>query len=188
MSQYLEKFAAPQMLESTSPDEKFAEIGKSDLSRSERNQGIILLSGESVDIPNRLYQGWGRPEDSGLSGTEQIMVACLLTRFHDGYLRERWLHYLLTVITWWAVPYVLMLLGEYVPPIGMIIHDHYERMDPRSDEARTVVRLCEDNPGFIQLLERRCISYWNVYYREEYPHKDSYPSLCTVRYLNSLTV
>lgn len=123
-------------------------------------------------IPERMYD---KPISSRLvnkmTDQQQMIAACLFSRHHDGFVRQNQLEKILSFknVYPWVLPYVIRLSGEYVKEILHVIYDNRRRLD-----TEELNRFLLDNPVFHQLIESRVISYWNAYYREEYPDRSSY--------------
>jgi hypothetical protein len=100
-----------------------------------------------------------------------LIGACLGTRHHDGHLREECLATVLCVEEPWVVPFVVQLVGEYVLPIVELI----ERTIPQVCETLYAQYVSENRAQF-ETLGRRVVSYWNAYYRTEYPKLSDYPA------------
>lgn len=131
----------------------------------------VLVQNERVEIPGRLYYHPRHFQNEGQALTRpERIAACLGTRHHDGFVRERCLRNLLPAIEPWAVPYVVALLGEYVLPIIEIIEAHYQTADLEPYAAF----LAENTPYF-KTTERRVMSYWDAYYRHAFPRRETYP-------------
>ncbi len=66
------------------------------------------------------------------------------------------------------MPYVLRLIGEYVPGISAVLLQGIGRFNPK--ELNSFLKA---NPELYELVQRQAISYHNEYYREipltEYP-------------------
>jgi hypothetical protein len=64
----------------------------------------ITVDGEEVAIPGRIYHDVLRPSDtpSGFTATQQTVLACLYSRHHHGYTRQRWLPTLLASTDPWS--------------------------------------------------------------------------------------
>lgn len=97
------------------------------------------------------------------------MYACLLTRHHDGYVRQRYLERILSVAEPWVAPFVLQLTGEYVIEILDTCETHIQALDPALYGA-----FIRDNPEYFQLIHNRMISYWDCYYRTLYKRRSDY--------------
>lgn len=131
----------------------------------------ILVENVPVAIPGRLYCHPRHFQNEGhaLTRPERI-AACLGTRHHDGFVRERCLRNLLPVTEPWAVPYVIALLGEYVLPIIEIIEVHFQTAD-----LEPYVDFLTANAAYFKTTERRVTSYWDAYYRQAFPRQETYP-------------
>ena len=69
----------------------------------------------------------------------------------------------------WVVPYVVALIGEYVIEILVTIQDRLDLVAPDSPDRRRYGRFVIENPEFFERVTRRVTSYWNCYYRFDFP-------------------
>lgn len=143
--------------------------------------GPIVLSGEPIRIPMRIYF----PEEillhqSNLTDLQRCMLACIYTRHHNGLVREQQLGLLFGASKLWVIPFIIQLIGEYVIEIVELIGRNRAML--RSPQLSAFI---EENPRFIDLTKRRATSYWNCYYRQQFPCKDDYPGLRLFRYLEA---
>ncbi|MEN9360996.1 MAG: hypothetical protein RL095_2531 [Verrucomicrobiota bacterium] len=123
--------------------------------------GPIVVEGERLHIPCRVY--FSEPTIGDLAQlpvTSEIVIRCLLTRHHDGYVRETHLRSILPLRLPWVPPFVIQLLGEYVIEIQNLIHMNLDVI-----RNPTYSQFIEDNREFITLTRQRIISYWNCYHR-----------------------
>jgi hypothetical protein len=130
-------------------------------------------------IPSRIYNA---PPDraalAGLSSRQVLMLHCLYTRHHDGYVRQRHLRYLLDVDEPWVAPYVVALIGEYVVEIIEDITDGLGAIaTPGSWQRRLYGRFARDNRIYIELTRQRVWSYWRDYYSGQYSRPSRHASL-----------
>ncbi|HEY8322567.1 MAG TPA: hypothetical protein VIG46_12325 [Candidatus Baltobacteraceae bacterium] len=119
----------------------------------------VLVEGEDVDIPYRIYTA----RDYGLwtaSPRQRSMVAALLTRHANGYVREANLRLILSLPEPWIAPFVVQLTGEYVWHILALIWESVDALD-RSVYAAFL----RANPAYYERTRQRVISYWDCYYR-----------------------
>jgi hypothetical protein len=136
----------------------------------------VTVEGEQVFIPVRIHfrsepqQHHLEPERSG------PMADCLLSRSTDGYLRHSALRRIVSLNQPWSVPYVVFLLGEYVVEIA----EEIQRMLPNMDVA-LIREFLRANPRFHALINARCASYWNCYYRWRFPEFSAYPAAIVLR-------
>lgn len=132
----------------------------------------VRLRGEVLEIPSRVYY---RESDVlsciSRSGLQGKIALCLGTRHCNGFLREKCVQRLVELEDLWIVPFVVQLVGEYVLPIVQVI----ERAIPRLNTA-IYGEFLSDNPAHLETIARRVVSYWNVYYRNEYPKLHEYPA------------
>jgi len=143
----------------------------------------VFVDGELVEIPYRIYT----PGDPGLwtaSPRQRLMVAALLTRHSNGYVREANLRLILPSAEPWIVPFVMQLVGEYVWHILALIWENIEVLDRQA--YATFLRA---NPEFYQRTRQRVISYWDCYYRPGTYYggtRDEYVGFKLLTHLDSL--
>ena len=134
--------------------------------------GPVLLNGEQLNIPYRVYLLEPEPERiSTLTNIQQLILSAVLSRSSNGFVREKCVRELLQSDEPWIPPFVLQLLGEYVLPIIRVVEDHSAVL-----KRREYRRFVSENPAFFQLLQQRIASYWNCYYRYMFPHLRDYPA------------
>jgi hypothetical protein len=133
--------------------------------------GPILVAGERLRIPFRFYSA--PPHESAmpeLKPDQNAILSCIYTRHHDGYIRQEFAGRLFKRDQPWVIPFLLQLVGEYVCEIVQLVLDHVP--DLNSD---TIGTFAAENPQFIAITCRRVISYWNEYYRRQFPRFIDYP-------------
>jgi hypothetical protein len=123
-------------------------------------QFSVRVAGEVVSIPTRVYYEQTMVEMLPLSPLQKELLDCLLTRHHNGFVRQVHLERIIHSENVWIPPFVIQLLGEYVIEIFRIIDNNLGNLSVSIYEP--FVRF---NPQFIALTERRVMSYWNEYYR-----------------------
>ena len=119
-------------------------------------QERVVLSGESLVIPKRVYFGKYNPKS--LTSREELMLYCLYLSHHNGYFRE---HFVL--------PYVALLLGDYVYEILEVLAKNL----PKEMKGRLKSFLAE-NPQLKRRIESRIVSYWDCYYKGASPDLKQY--------------
>ncbi len=131
----------------------------------------VVVQGEKLAIPYRVYYRESRVlKYAKRPGPQGQVALCLGTRHYDGFLRERCLTHLLTVEQPWVVPFVIQLIGEYVIQILQVV----ERALPRLN-AQMYGEFLNANIAYQRTISRRAVSYWNEYYRRQYPAWREYP-------------
>jgi hypothetical protein len=120
----------------------------------------VRVGGDFVTIPIRLYHDPALINSAGLSNLHLELVHCLLTRHHDGVIREENLVRIVRSDHIWVPPFIILLVGEYVIEILSVIHNNLDLLKPSiySEFLRT-------NPEFFAAIQQRIVSYWNCYYR-----------------------
>ena len=127
----------------------------------------VRLNGEKLAIPFRVYYDLSGIDSSRLSLRQGQLLDGILTRHHDGHVRQERLGDILTLNQDWVTPFVLQLVGEYVLEIIQEIEANLGKLD-----TSLYGDFLRQNPEFLRLTEQRVISYWNCNYRsvrrEEY--------------------
>lgn len=145
-------------------------IGQLCQARVEMHRFIEVRVGEEeLIIPYRIYDLGYETAFDYLSETQSLLYSCLLTRHHDGHVRQRQLERILSVHAPWIVPFVLQLTGEYVIQILETVEAHLPKFDPA-----LYGRFIRDNQAYFQTTQARMISYWNCYYRHSYKCQSDY--------------
>lgn len=142
--------------------------------RAPSESGIsVCIAGQSLNIPYRVYYD-NQLLLSSINGSDDIALIslCLGTRHWDGFLREQCLRRLLRSDENWTAAFVIQLLGEYVLEIIQPIQERFTA----GIEAKYLGFVVE-NVKNLDYLERRAISYWNVYYRARFPKYNDYPAV-----------
>ncbi|WP_285349546.1 hypothetical protein [Pseudomonas sp. ME-P-057] len=134
------------------------------------HRGIEVTTGKNhVVIPYRIHHEGSEQDGKSLSRTHSVMYSCLLTRHHNGYVRQRQLERILLASEPWVVPFVVQLTGEYVIEILDTCEARLSLLDPVL--YGTFIR---DNPKYFQATRDRMISYRDCYYRWLYQRKPDY--------------
>lgn len=130
-----------------------------------------LLDGQEISFPYRIYDPDVYDRCSDRFTPEQRMICrCLFTRSDDGFVRERHGRAILEEgCPDWAVPYLVKLADEYVIQILQCIYDGWRELD-----TEAVRDFCRLNRRSLLRSYDRMVSYWNEFYREEYPHLEDY--------------
>ena len=130
-------------------------------------QERVILSGESLVIPKRVYFGKYNPKS--LTSREELMLYCLYLSHHNGYFREQDLQEVLQATEDFVVPYVAQLLGDYVYEILEVLAKNL----PKEMKCRLKSFLAE-NPQLKRRIESRIVSYWDCYYKGACPDLKQY--------------
>ncbi len=129
----------------------------------------VLVQGELINIPYRVHHEHGDAMDLRFDGALATINACIMTRHHDGYLRQRYVRHLVASPEPWVIPFVFHLCGEYVAEILCEIEASLPSMDQSAYAA-----FFRENPTFFKRAHDRMISYWDCYYRGGSPQKLDY--------------
>jgi hypothetical protein len=134
------------------------------------NNWTVQLDSKPLTIPYRLY--FNEPDkakENKLTDTQKTILNCIYLRHHDGHVRQRRLEQLVDANEYWVTPFTLQLLGEYVFEILVVLDKHLT--DQHLDNY---VRFIKENPKYWKQTDSRMISYWNEYYRGQYPKLKDY--------------
>lgn len=128
----------------------------------------VIVNNEECQIPYRIY--FNAPlNDNKLSPIEKDILNCIYTRHHNGRVRQQALENLRSRNSYWISPFRVQLLGDYV----------YEIIETLSNQLDNSVmenckRFLAENPKIGKLTKDRITSYYNAYYRWQYPKFKDY--------------
>ena len=139
-----------------------------------RREFGALIGLEQVTIPYRIYNPPVEARTvSDPSVEQQVIVHCLYSRHHDGFVRQAHLEQVVGHERPWVIPFVLKLLGDYLIEIIDII----DRALAASPHIAMYRQFADVNPYFVVLTKQQATSYWNRYYRDHVLARDDYPAL-----------
>jgi hypothetical protein len=141
----------------------------------------VRVAGEAVLMPTRIYYDVALIDTHRLSSLQTEIVDCLLTRHHNGFVRQKYLERIVRSANVWVPPFVVQLVGEYVIEILQFIGNNLSSLNTPAYE-----QFVQSNPEFIALTECRVMSYWNEYYRRSHPDRDNYVGFRLMRFLKAL--
>lgn len=148
---------------------------------------FVNVDGEVVSIPARVYYDSTLIHTQRLSGLQRELVDCLLTRHHNGYVRQSHLERIIDSPNIWIPPFVVQLVGEYVIEILQVIDNNLSSLN-----TSAYAQFVSSNPEFMALTERRVMSYWNEYHRRpnwerrRVYERHEYVGFRLIRFFNSL--
>lgn len=129
----------------------------------------VLVRGEPLNIPYRVHHDCDETLFHRLNEVQAAIYACVLTRHHDGHIRQLHIERLIALRELWVTPFVVHLCGEYVIEILAVIDANLSSMD------RCVYgEFFRENPTFLERTHDRMVSYWDCYYRGLYKRKPDY--------------
>lgn len=143
----------------------------------------VRFRGNMLIIPERIY--CNEPfltQYNSLTKRQQIVLSCLYTRHHDGFIREENLKKIIHHCNdySWILPYLLRLTGEYVIEILQVIKDHLHNINKHI--AKDFIA---ENARFYNTIESRVVSYWDCYYRSKYPNQKDYVGFDIIKFFNA---
>ncbi len=144
------------------------------------NSFTVRVNNEVVSIPCRVYHNPSSIKTNNLSGLQKNLVGCILSRNHDGFVRQEYLSQILGCKYTWVPPFVIQLLGEYVVEILRVIEANLGNLD-----KPLYAQFLRENPDFLALTEQRVISYWDCYHRFSC-RKEDFPGFRAVNFFKQL--
>lgn len=141
----------------------------------------VLVEGESISIPYRICHNDTLVQSEKLSSLQKELIDCILTRHHDGFVRQRYLSRIIKSNHRWVPPFVVQLLGEYVIEIIRVMEENLGNLD-----ASIYAEFLQSNPRFLNLTEQRVISYRHCYYRTL--KREEYSGFRVLRFFKELAV
>lgn len=149
-------------------------LGEDRIGVAEQYTEMRVLTGEAVQLPQRIYF-----EDTLLlfppdfTKEQRCIYHCIYTRHHNGYVREKHVKSLLIEypdeLPEWVCPFLLSISGEYIMEILELL---YKKLYPR--ENKTIQAMCLMNSQQFLYIHDRMISYWNEFYRGRCPQYKQY--------------
>ena len=115
-----------------------------------------------LDFDNREYfNEIPNTEFNKLNSIQKLIYACILTRNYNGYIREKYMKYVLDQeIKEFEIPFIIKLSEEYVVEIVDLI---YNRLKGR--DCSMIKAWYKSHQKRMDKSISRMISYWNEYYR-----------------------
>ena len=94
----------------------------------------FAVKGDGLSAPARVYVDEGSVVAN--EGLARNLADCLLTRHHDGHVRARALIRIIVLNEPWSIPFVVLLIGEYVIEILDGIDASFEKIDQAAVACR----------------------------------------------------
>lgn len=149
----------------------------------------IHVQGEVIRVPYRVNYDWpSRERKSPFTTMQLLIIACCMSRHHNGKLRQKALRQILRsdLDVPWTIPFVIQLCGEYVIEIGSDVLTFVTNSLPtRPNLRRDYAQFVHDNPEFMSITRQRAESYWLASHRHQLPKKQ-YPQFQAVEALTAL--
>ena len=147
---------------------------------------VVRVEDHDVEIPQRIYNPEPPSDTAHLASDRRHVLACLYTRHHDGYVRQRHLSEVIYLTHSWVAPFVVQLIGEYVVEIVLDIQKGLTDLEVAGSAQRAQYgAFVAANPGFLDVTYQRVVSYWNCYYRHRYPKLSDYPGSALISSLRA---
>ncbi len=137
------------------------------------------VADQIVVLPDRIYHDPALIDTVPLNTVQKELVDCLLTRHHDGLVREKHLTGIISRNHIWIPPFVVQLAGEYVIEILQVIRHNLSLLD-----ASIYGEFLRTNPELFAVTKQRVASYWDCYYRN--CRREEYVGFQVLDFLQSL--
>lgn len=118
-----------------------------------------VLPGRRVMIPTRIHF-YAKADLSALSPTASLIAACLMSRCTDGHVRQASMRRVMTTPEEWALPFVIVAIGDYV---AEVLNEIEAGLD--STDAAVLRDFIAANEPVMRLARARVPSYWDAHYR-----------------------
>ena len=141
------------------------------------------IGDEALIIPYRVYYDRQAISFTNLTSLQQVVLGCVLTRHHDGFVRGENLGRIISRKESWIAPFVIQLVGEYVVEILEAIHNNLSSLD-----STVYATFLNDNISFWETTKQRVVSYWDCYYRRTWKHREDYVGFRIIEHLESLLI
>ena len=139
------------------------------------------IGDEALIIPYRVYYDRKAISFGSLTSLQQVVLGCVLTRHHDGFVRGESLGRIISRKESWIPPFVIQLVGEYVVEILEAIHNNLSSLD-----STVYAAFLNDNISFWETTKQRVVSYWDCYYRRTWKHREDYVGFRIIEHLDSV--
>ncbi len=146
------------------------------------NYTIYLLNNENLKMYSRIY--FDEPSQElidKLTSKQKIILNCIYTRHHNGYLRQQKVEKLIDSNEYFVTPFLIQLIGEPIFEILVPINDSVDK------NTKNYVKFMEENQPYWNLTKSRIISYWNEYYRKEHKNLKNYIGYMIVEKIENYT-
>jgi hypothetical protein len=138
---------------------------------------LVTLNQSILQIPYRIYnKPLTMTQINSFTHHQQLMLSCVFTRHHNGFVRHEMVKNIMKIYPIlkdkdFIIPYIFLLLGEYVTEICEELYTYFE------SNKGVINKFIQENKELTSLTYQRCVSYWNEYYRKsKYSNFHEYPA------------
>lgn len=135
------------------------------------DQNTITLSQQKIALLLRVDHHVSMHYDfTNFPLKQRQILWCILSRHHDGFTRQLMIEKLMKhPLEYFMMPFIFQLLGEYVQEILQLLSLCIDQ-----ENQPLFIQFMGENPQYFHTTQRRIISYWNEYYRNQYPRFKDY--------------
>ena len=127
----------------------------------------IVINSNLVSIPCRIY--FDEPKNTTkLNEGEKNILNGIYSRHDNGFVRQKYIEKMIENKNYWVTPFFIQLFGEYIYRIIEIFNEYL------TNNLDNCIRFINENQKYWRKIESKVASYWNEYYREEYPVYSKY--------------
>jgi hypothetical protein len=142
----------------------------------------VRVDGEELKIPYRLYYKENALDHlNDLTPVQREIVCSIYSRHHDGFVRQKCISEILSSRHSWTTPFIIKIVGEYVIDILVDINERIDVIDKTN-----LKNFLLSNEEFYKLTKDRVTSYWDCYYRMQYPKKENYVGIKLLKYFDKI--
>ena len=142
----------------------------------------VSVNDEELKIPDRIYYDDKILENlNEFTQVQQDILNSLYSRHHDGFVRQKCIAKIIASPHSWTVPFIIQVISEYVIEILDEVNDRIISLDEINLKSFLL-----SNKGFYKIAKDRVASYWNCYYRMQYPKKENYVGFKILKYFENI--
>jgi hypothetical protein len=142
----------------------------------------VVLKEEELIIPGRIYYDETALEQlEPLSAIQKVIVYCLFSRHHNGFTRQKCISKIISSQNEWSMPFIVQIIGEYVIEI---LNDIFESRN--SINKGNLKNFVLSNRELFIRTRDRVASYWDCYYRTQFPKKETYVGFKILAYIDHI--
>ena len=129
----------------------------------------VYLNRNIIKIPYRIFLEEVKDEIiEKLNHTQKIILYCLYTRHHDGFIRQKYLEKIINENSYFITPFIIQMIGEHVSELIVIIDKYLE------NNILNYRKYINENKHYWKNMRGYIATYWDTYQRNKYPEYRKY--------------
>lgn len=142
----------------------------------------VSVNDEELKIPYRIYYDKKILENlNEFTQVQQDILNSLYSRHHDGFVRQKCVSKIITSNHSWTVPFIIQIISEYVIEILNEVNDRIISLDEIN-----LKNFLLSNKEFYKVAKDRVTSYWDCYYRMQYPTKENFVGFKILKHFDKI--